>query len=110
MKKMKYLLVLPIFTMACKKPFTPPAIASCGSMLVVEGVINSGPDSTIIKLSRTVNVSNKVTANPVTGAVVTVENDQNISFPLAETSNGHYVSAGLNLDNSRTYRLSIKTS
>jgi hypothetical protein len=75
----------------------------------VEGQINSGSDSTIIKLSKTVNLSSATTTNPVTAAVVSVESDQDIVFPLTETTNGNYVSAGLNLDNSRKYRLSIKT-
>jgi len=76
---------------------------------VVEGVINSGPDSTTIKLSHTVNISNKIVNNPVLDAIVNVVSDQGAVFPLIETTNGNYVSAGLNLDNSHTYRISIKT-
>jgi len=102
-----YLLLLSL--LCCRKPYNPPAFASAGSYLVVEGVINSGSDSTTIKLSQTVNVSSANTANPVLHAVLTVLSDQNVSYPLTETTNGNYVSAGLNLDNTRTYRLSIKT-
>ncbi len=109
MKKIVYLLVLLILAIACRKPYNPPAVTSTAGYLVVEGVINSGPDSTTIKLSHTVNIANKVTANPVLQAVVAVESDQGVSFPLTETSNGNYVSPGLNLDNSRMYRLNIKT-
>ncbi len=94
---------------ACRKPYDPPAIAQAESYLVVAGVINSGADSTTINLSRTVNLSSKVTNNPVAGAIIIVESDQNTTYPLTETSNGNYVSAGLNLDNSRQYRLRIKT-
>ena len=96
--------------MGCKKPYNPPALKGNGGYLVVEGVVNAGPDSTTIKLSRTVNVSSAVTANPVSQAVVAVESDQNISYPLTETTGGNYVSPGLNLNVSRTYRLTIKTS
>jgi hypothetical protein len=96
--------------MGCRKPYNPPAITGNGSYLVVEGVINSGPDSTTIKLSRTVNVSSKVTTNPVLNALVTVVNDQGATFPLIEATNGNYVSAGLNLDNSHAYRLNITTA
>jgi len=107
-----YLLVLAIMIIGagCKKPYDPPAIASSGSYLVVEGAINAGADSTIITLSRTVNLSSAVTANPVLNAVVSVQSDQNAVYPLTETTNGNYVAAGLNLDNARTYRLSIKTN
>ena len=95
---------------SCKKPYLPPAIASPGSYLVVEGVVSSGSDSTFIKLSKTVNLSSSVTTNPVLGATLTVESDQNAVYALKETTNGNYVTAGLNLDNTRKYRLRIKTA
>jgi hypothetical protein len=94
---------------ACKKPYAPPAITAPNNYLVVEGVVNSGADSTFIHLSRTVLLSNKSASSPVPGAVVTVESDQHASYPLTESANGTYVSAGLNLDNTREYRLDIKT-
>ena len=99
-----------VIACSCKKPYTPPAITNSGSYLVVEGVINSGQDSTIVTLSRTVQLSSTNTVNPVSGAAVAVQSDQNASFPLTETSKGRYVTNALNLDNSRTYRLSIKTA
>ncbi len=95
---------------SCKKPYNPPAIALAGSYLVVEGVINSGSDSTFIKLSKTVKLSNATVTNPVVGAVVSVQGDQNSAYPLTEAAKGYYVSPGLNLNSSHTYRLSIKTS
>jgi len=109
MKRVVYILFLIISVMGCKKPYNPPAITGNGSYLVVEGVINSGSDSTTIKLSRTVNVSNANNANPVLRALVSVVSDQNVVFPLTETTNGNYVSAGLNLDVAHQYRLTIKT-
>jgi len=103
-----YFLLLSL--LCCRKPYNPPAIASPRSYLVVEGVINSGSDSTFIKLSQTVSLSSTVTVNPVLHAVLTVESDQNAIYPLTETSNGYYASAGLNLDNTRQYRLRIQTN
>jgi len=101
-------LLLISFFICCRKPYNPPAITGNEGYLVVEGVVNAESDSTTIKLTRTVNIANNVTANPVLHAVVTVENDQGLSFPLTETVNGNYTSPGLNLNNSRTYRLTIK--
>jgi hypothetical protein len=109
MKKIKYLLIFASSAIGCRKPYNPPVVASAGSYLVVEGVINSGSDSTTIKLSRTVNISSAGTSNPVLNAVLTIENDQNVIFPLTETTNGNYITAGLNLNNAHTYRLNIKT-
>ena len=101
--------MLVIIAGGCKKPYNPPAIALAGSYLVVEGVINSGPDSTFIKLSKTVKLSNANVINPVLGAAVAVQSDQNIIYPLTEAAKGYYVSPGLNLNSSHNYRLSIKT-
>lgn len=93
----------------CRKPYNPPAIAAANSYLVVQGVINPGPDSTIILLSKTVPLSSNVAVNPLSGAIVKVLSDQNNAYPLAETSTGTYTSPGLNVDYSRQYRLDIKT-
>jgi len=102
--------ILALISLAgCKKPYDPPAVTTNDNYLVVEGVINSGSDSTIFKLSRTVNLSSKVTTNPVLNAIVAVESDQNGSYALHENGNGAYAIAGLNLDNTRKYRLRITT-
>jgi hypothetical protein len=108
MRKLAYISLL-IVAFGCRKPYDPPAISGTASYLVVGGVINAGPDSTTITLSRTVNVSSANTANPVLGATVAVVSDQNVRFPLTETTNGNYVSPNLNLDVAHQYRLSIKT-
>jgi hypothetical protein len=110
MEKWKELVFITVISVGCKKPYNPPAINASASYLVVEGVINAGADSTFIKLSHTVNLSSKVIANPELHALLTIESDQNTSYPLTEAAKGTYVSAGLNLDNSRKYRLRIKTA
>ena len=102
--------LLPLSLLCCRKPYTPPAITGNASNLVVQGVINAGADSTTITLSRTVKVLSANTSNPVLHATVAVESDQDVSYPLTETNNGNYVSAGLNLDKTHTYRLNIKTT
>ena len=94
----------------CRQAYNPPAIASPGSYLVVEGVINNGSDSTIINLSYTVNVASNTKRNAVLNATVAVESDQNINYPLTETNNGKYFTTNLNLDNTHKYRLTITTS
>jgi hypothetical protein len=110
MKKTYYILIFIIaVAIGCKKPYAPPVITSAISYLVVEGVINAGSDSTIISLSHTVSISAKTTANPQTKAIVIVESDQNVSYPLTEIPGGKYVSPGLNLDVTRQYRLRVKT-
>jgi len=108
---MKYcFLILIIFAIACRKAYNPPVVAANANYLVVEGSINTGSDSTIFYLSRTVNIKQKIVANPELNAVVSVESNDNVIYPLQPAGNGKYVSPGLNLDNTRTYRLRINTA
>jgi hypothetical protein len=102
--------VLVMSALSCKKPYTPPVINSPNNYLVVEGVINSGTDSTIIKISRSVNLSGQTSSSPELKAIVTVESDQSASYALQEAGNGKYNSSALNLTNTSKYRLRIKTS
>ena len=95
----------------CRKPYSPAAITGNDPhYLVVEGVINPGSDSTIIKLSRTVKIESKISANPETNAQVAVESDDNAIFQLNEYSPGKYAFPGLNLDNSHKFRLRVTTA
>ena len=106
-----YLLLVSAFLIArCKKPYAPSIVSSTSSYLVVEGVINAGSDSTIIKLNRTVKLSDSVNHAPELGARVTVEGDQGVVYQLAEAGSGVYVATGLNLDNSHKYHLHIVTT
>ncbi|MBS1503307.1 MAG: DUF4249 domain-containing protein [Bacteroidetes bacterium] len=104
------LTALAVVMHSCRKPFEPPAISAPNSYLVIEGTVNSGSDSTFIKLSRTVKLSARTTVNPERNAAVSIEGDQNTSYPLTEIRPGIYASAGLNLDHSHKYRLSVQTS
>jgi hypothetical protein len=108
--KWNYKIWLVLFVISCKKPYNPPAIAAPNGYLVVEGVINSGSDSTIIKLSKTVKIAAQTTLNPETNASVNVEGNDNSSYLLKETKKGLYSIASLNLSGAHMYRLKIVTS
>ena len=97
--------------LGCKKAFFPSEISSISTKyLVIEGVINGNSDSTIIKISRTQRIDTVPVVNKETHAIVTVENDGNSSFNLIETQPGIYKSPPNILDNSKKYRLHIKTN
>jgi len=102
--------LLALCLVCCKKPYNPPVISSAKSYLVVEGIINSGGDSTFIKLSKTVSLNAQVTLNPLMDATVTVESNQNTTWTLVPDGRGNYYSPGLNLSPSNQYRLRIRTS
>jgi hypothetical protein len=111
MKRITLILLLIIMAVSCKKPYNPKPVKNAPKILVVEGVINSSSDYTIIRLSRTVGLtSDSAGVNNVTGATVTVEDDNNGTYPLYENAAGVYSYPGLNLDITRKYRLRIKTS
>jgi hypothetical protein len=94
---------------SCKKPYTPAPILTNSNYLVVEGVINT-TDTIKIKLSRTARIADTAQIRPEQRAQVTVESDQNTSYPLTEGTNGQYISPPLNLSNTNSYRLRIKTA
>lgn len=110
-KKIGPYLIPVLFFCACREPYVPPASSTTASYLVVEGVINPGSDSTIIKLSNTVSLTAGTTAKPVVGATVVIQNNQNSTvWPLVGDGHGNYVAVGLNLSQSAQYRLAITTS
>jgi len=93
----------------CKEAYVPAIPDHNNNILVVEGTINTGADSTIIKLSRMVGLSGKKTINPEIGAVVSVESESNERYVLLERQKGTYAAPPLNLNAGKKYRLSIKT-
>src|SRR3954468_16917432 len=82
----------------CRKPYNPPAISAPNSYLVVEGVINSGADSTIITLSKTVKLSENPSSTLLSNATVTVEAEGGAAYPLQASffNPGKYIAVGLN--------------
>ena len=95
---------------SCTKPYNPKVISSAGNYLVVEGTINTGGDSTTIFLSRTVSLNSLSDSIAVTGAVVSIQSNQNQTYNLPDQGNGVYKSAALSLPATAQYRLSITTT
>lgn len=95
---------------ACKEPFTPILTNINSNLLVVEGFVNIS-DSTFIKLSRTVILTdNKITTNPEIGAIVSIESENNQTYPLKEGGSGLYHAPSMNLNKNNKYRIKIKTA
>jgi len=100
-------ITLTALVFSCREAYTPPQITANSNYLVVEGLINTGTDSTIFKLSRTVRLYAKTTTQNETHAIVTVESDANAVYPLKEITPGTYASAPLGLSSTAKYRLRI---
>src|ERR1700744_1191318 len=109
MRNFKIILFIAVLSIACKKPYNPGVINAPNTYLIVEGVININ-GTTTMRLSHTVNLSSKITNNPVTDAQVSVESNANDSFALTSNDSGYYYLRGKTLDVTRQYRIRIKTS
>ncbi|MBS1532436.1 MAG: DUF4249 domain-containing protein [Bacteroidetes bacterium] len=96
--------------MGCKKLYAPKAAASVSNYLVVEGMINTGADSTIIRLSRTVPLASKTTSRPELHAIVTLQSDAGDSYIMTESGSGYYKAPGFNTAKKASYELKIATA
>ena len=110
---MRYIGILLLITLVqgCVKPYNPNVHSPGTGYLVVEGNLNSGPATTNIILSRSIPLSDTASEVYENTAVVTVEGSDGTSFTsTALDSAGIYAFGVLPLDNTKTYRLNIKTA
>jgi hypothetical protein len=111
--RIKPSIVILIFTIStgCKIEYRPQVKSPTTGYLVVEGFINSGGVPDTITLSRTIKVyDDSVRDIYEHNALVSVEGENNESFPLYETGNGIYTCGALPLNSTEKYRLKIKTN
>lgn len=109
---LQYCIIILIFFFAvtCKEKYDLPPTLSNKNLLVVEGFIDGGNDSTFIKLSRTVNISDTARIKNETNAYVYIEGKGGDTYPLSEINPGTYAGGPFWLDKSQQYRLSISTN
>ena len=93
--------------LACRQVYNPPVSAQNTSLLVVDGTLIAGNDSTIIKLSRTRNLVDTLLSRPELQAQVMVIGEAAETFPLLDQGNGRYVTDQLNLNSNEKYQLRI---
>ncbi len=102
-----------IAVFSCKEHYTLPSKAVVNSnYLVVEGNINVGQDSTIIRLSRVTAVTDTTKSIVAeNGATVIVETDAGRNFPLLQLGGGlYYISFITQGAPTEKFRLSINTA
>ncbi|MFI5160882.1 MAG: hypothetical protein ACHQHN_06370 [Sphingobacteriales bacterium] len=78
MKKKYYMIyttvAISMVAQGCKKPYLPVIIAVSSNYLVVEGIINTGSDSTSIQLSRTVPLTSTAQPSELPGNIHCITN------------------------------------
>jgi hypothetical protein len=99
-----------LLSIGCKNEYAIPVRTTDKSLLVVEGSLRVGNDSTVIMLSKTINVNEKLNFKPELKARLTVEDKNGGSFVLKENGNGVYSHLKLGLVPGNEYRLRIKTA
>ncbi len=107
----KHLLWLLFLLLAgCLQPFNPPEIGGGQGFLVVDGFLNTGGDTTVIRLSRTQNLTDGEAPPAEVQAQVSIEGDQGASYALREGNGGQYLLTNPSLVPGQQYRLRIRTS
>lgn len=109
MKKIFYFLFVVAAVMGCKEVYEPNISSPPTGYLVVDGFINSAEGVSTISLTRTTKLIDEVAIIYEFNAQVSIESDNNESYPLFEGLNGTYTSAVLNLNPASKYRIKINT-
>jgi hypothetical protein len=99
--------VLLLISIGCKQAYVPLVHSARNSILVVEGFINNGQDSTYISLTHTFSLNDTAEVTPELQAQLTVEGKDNSAYPLKEWGNGKYGVTSLALISVR-YSIQVK--
>lgn len=102
-------LVIVTGVFSCRERFTPNVNSLEQSFLVVEGNLNAGRDSTVIRLTRSYKLDANASIKTEDKATVTVEGSDGTSRSLNWRGNGYYTSLDLNMVINTNYRLRIRT-
>ena len=96
---------------SCITPFIPKTNED-KKILVVEGLVTDQPDTTIIKLSKSLPLGTSSISSPVQGCLVTISDDLGNTFVLTETIAGTYVTDPSEFQGriGRIYTLHISTN
>jgi hypothetical protein len=94
----------------CIDPYTPN-LSGYGSFIVIDGLITNSDNSSTVRLSRTFQQLN-TGPSMVNDATVSITDDQQHSFFLANKGNGIYMTDSLEFKGipGRTYVLHVHTS
>ncbi len=98
-----------LFVYACKEKYFPQTNDVNPNYLVIDGFINTGGDSTIVRLSRTFKLESKAVMAVERGATVIVENDGGASYTITEIAAkpGSYAIPSIPQDHTKKYRLRV---
>jgi len=94
---------------SCKELYNPPEIRQNPGLLVVDGVLHVGNDSSVIILSRTRNLDSAARVGEL-HANVSLVGPSGATYAFIEQGDGKYAVDHLDLNEQDLYRLNIKTN
>jgi hypothetical protein len=110
LKKTSMLLVLLMVVGSCIEPYEPALKDTHADFLVVDAFINATSDSAGVVLSRAVPLSSADRPPVEANATVTITDDANTVYTLAEATPGVYVLPRGWFSRQRQYKLDIRTA
>lgn len=103
-----YLVAVFIFIITgCEKVIDVDLSASAPAF-VIEGNLNKKTGMADVFISKTVNYFGSSTSNPVTGAIISVENSSGVKFKLSEIKTGQYKSQIISTKDGEVYKLNVE--
>jgi hypothetical protein len=111
MNKILIVAALTLTTMlfSCRENFSPDLPSSGIGYLIVEGNLNPGNDSTVLRLTRSYSMQGQLMPLAELNATVIVEGSDGSTQPLPMTTAGFYMARRLSMSFSQTYKVRIKT-
>jgi hypothetical protein len=109
MRSLIIVIVLSVLFASCKEEFEPSTIAGQRNLLVVEGFINTGGGTSVIKLTRTTDLKDAKKLVPEAGAVLGIEGENGSLLESVSGDNGVCTLSTGSLNPIQKYRLKIKT-
>ncbi len=110
-KNLYYLIIVATFAMSCRKTYSPPEITTDYNILVVEGFINTGGDSSFFKLSRTQKLGSATSVKVELNAQLSILSANGAVLTTSVSKgNGEYSFYSATLSPTESYRLKIETS
>ena len=102
-------ILLALLAAACIDPYQPQTSTEDINLLVVDGFLNSSDGSATVRLSHATALADENGIESEPNASVSIVTETGNAYPLTEQQPGTYLLAGLSIDPSVKYRLSIVT-
>ncbi|MBX2931504.1 MAG: DUF4249 domain-containing protein [Chitinophagaceae bacterium] len=110
-KKLFYFIIFSALAISCRRNYTPPEVTTDYHILVIEGFINTGADSSFFKLSRTQKLGNATSIKTELGAQLSIlSSTGSVLSTSVSKGNGEYAIYSATLTATESYRLKIITS